>query len=282
MVSTDKRALDEIAKAMRADCLKMGRAAKNQGIHLGASFSCIEIMAALYFKRGALDPQKVEDEARDRIILSKGHGVPAQYAAFVELGLIDETELETFKQAESRLTGHPSLGSHLDGIEFSTGSLGQGLSLGVGSALALRRKGNQEARVYVIMGDGECDEGSVWEAAMSAAHYGLDNLTAIVDANVLQYDGTTDEVMSLGDLAAKFEAFGWKTIEVDGHDCQAVAAALDVVENGQPIAIIAHTVKGKGASFAEGVVSWHHDRLTDKLFMQAMEELGFDASEEVT
>lgn len=271
------RDLREISRSMRSYILKMGLVAKNQGVHLGGSMSLVEILAALYFGRGAIDANDPGSDDRDRVILSKGHGVPAQYAAFCELGLIDPSDLSTFKSDDTLLTGHPSLNG-LKGIDFASGSLGQGLSLGVGSALGLRRKGS-DSKVFVIMGDGECDEGSVWEAAMSAAQFKLDNLVAIVDENMLQYDGPTDSVVSLGNLAEKFDAFGWKAIELDGHDADALVEALDARTEGMPLAVIARTVKGKGVSFAENVTTWHHGRLTEDLYKQAMYELGYTEAE---
>lgn len=269
--------LQERSRRMRAYILKMGLVAKNQGIHLGGSMSLVEIMTALYFGRGVLDPNDPTSDKRDRVILSKGHGVPAQYAAFCELGLISPDMLSTFKGDESLLSGHPSLNG-LPGVDFASGSLGQGLSLGVGVALALRRK-NSDAKVFVILGDGECDEGSVWEAAMAAANFELDNLVAIIDQNALQYDGGTDSIMSLGDLNAKFRSFGWKTVNVDGHDPEALTETCSKDSSDAPLAILASTIKGKGVSFAEGVVSWHHGRLTEELYEQAMLELGFTEKE---
>lgn len=269
---------EDIAKEMRADCLVMGLAGKGHGIHLGASFSCIEIMVALYFGCKAIDPANMGSGLRDRVILSKGHGVPAQYAAFHKLGLIGRGELLSFKKAGSRLTGHPC-SELLPGIEFSSGSLGQGLSLGVGTAIALKKKGNNASRVFVVLGDGECDEGSVWEAAQCAAHYELDNLVAIVDVNALQYDGPTEDVLSLGSLYDKFRAFGWQVVDVDGHVPLDLIKAFSAKIEKAPLAVLARTVKGKGASFAEGVTAWHHGRLTESLYYQAMAELGFEKEE---
>lgn len=267
--------LNTVSQRMRAHCLRMGLAAGSQGIHLGSSMSCIEIMVALYFGCQVIDPDRPDAVDRDRVILSKGHGVPAQYAAFVELGLVGEEELDAFKHTGGRLTGHPSLDSGIGGIEFSSGSLGQGLSLGVGLGLALRHKRQTKPRVFVLLGDGECDEGSVWEAAMSASHFGLDNLFAIVDENQLQYDGFTREIMNLGSLASKFEAFGWNVVIVDGHDIDALTASFCIQRLGKPTAVIARTLKGKGIPFAEGCASWHHGRLSQDLYHEAMNALHF-------
>jgi transketolase len=230
----------------------------------------MEIMSVLYFAVLRYDVQNPRWEHRDRFILSKGHGALAYYGALCIAGFIDEKDLATFKSNDTYLTGHP----HMDlkrGIEFSTGSLGQGLSLGVGSALALRSRSNELSRVFVLVGDGEINEGSVWEAAMSAAHFKLSNLVVIVDKNGLQYDGITQDVLDMGDLAGKWESFGWMALTVDGHD---VAALLDALQtpHDRPLAIIARTVKGKGVSFMENNRAWHHCRLNQAEFDRAMAE----------
>lgn len=263
--------LKKAALEMRKDALLMALSAKNEGAHLGGGLSMIEIMAVLYLSVMKVDPQKPEMEERDRFILSKGHGVLALYAALYQAGFIKKEELETFKNDQTDLYGHPSLNMK-KGIEFSSGSLGQGLSLGVGTALALKRKRNFTSKVYVLLGDGECDEGSVWEAAASAAHFHLENLTVIVDKNGLQYDGQTETVLSMERLSKKFEAFGFDTFEVDGHDFKDISTAF-VQKCDHPKAIIAHTVKGKGVSFMENKREWHHARLTQKQYEQAIAEL---------
>ena len=256
---------------MRRDILRMALAAKREGGHLGGSLSAVEILAALYGGGMRFDSQHPADETRDRFIFSKGHGVMAQYAAFRQIGLLTEEQILTYKQTGSVVTAHPSLNPNL-GIEFASGSLGQGLSQGVGIALALKRKKNLVSRVFVLLGDGECDEGSVWEAAMSAANYKLGNLVAIVDKNGLQYDGDTEKVLALDDLMVKWSAFGWDAVDVDGHD---VAKLLEVfsTRGDKPLAIIAHTVKGKGISFMENAPAWHHSVLTQRQFDEAMAEL---------
>ena len=258
-------------REMRKDILKMALAAKREGGHLGGSLSAVEILAALYGGAMRFDPKSPADETRDRFIFSKGHGVMAQYAAYRQIGLLTEEQILTYKQSGSVVTAHPSLNPDL-GVEFSSGSLGQGLSQGVGVALALKRKGNFESRVFVLLGDGECDEGSVWEAAMAAASYRLDNLVAIVDKNGLQYDGDTEKVLALDDLAAKWSAFGWDAVDVDGHDVARLQEVLSQ-KGEKPLAVIAHTVKGKGISFMENVPAWHHSILTQRQFDQAMAEL---------
>lgn len=263
---------EEYARQMRIDTIRMTKSTGNHGAHVGGSLSMIEIMAVLY---GAVLNYRVDEprwEERDRFILSKGHGVIAQYTAMKQAGIISEDELMTFKKNSTRLYAHPSMNMDI-GIEFSSGSLGQGLSLGVGTALALRRKENNVSRVYILLGDGECDEGSVWEAAESASHYRLDNLMVIIDRNHLQYDGNTDAVMSKGNLVAKWSAFGFKAIEVDGHSVEQLTAALSVKAK-TPIAIIADTVKGKGVSFMENEPLWHNGRLSDEQYKIAMSEQG--------
>ena len=257
---------------MRIDLLKMALAAKAQGAHLGGSLSMVEIMAALYGKVLNFDPQDMMAERRDRLIVSKGHGVMAQYAALKQCGLLSEEQLLGYKDNGGMISAHPSVNLAL-GIEYASGSLGMGLSLGVGAALALRRKGNTDSRVFVVLGDGECDEGSVWEAACSAAHYRLDNLVAIVDRNGLQYDGPTESVMALENFEARWRAFGWEAISVDGHNVTELVAALSR-RTEKPLAVIARTIKGKGISFMEHAVQWHNGVVTQKLFDQAMTELG--------
>jgi Transketolase, N-terminal subunit len=262
---------EKVTKEMRKDLLWMALSAGNSGAHLGGGLSMIEIMSVLYLSIMNYDANNPRMDSRDRLILSKGHGVLAMYAAMRQIGLIPYEDLQTFKSNDTYLTGHPTM--NLDkGIEFSSGSLGQGLSLGVGTCIALKRKGNNASRVFVIIGDGECDEGSVWEAAMSAAHYRLDNLVVIVDKNGLQYDGDTSEVLELGNLADKWKAFGWETYNIDGHSVKELYNVLTIKAN-RPIAVIANTVKGKGVSFMENNPAWHNGRLTKELYEKAITEL---------
>ena len=258
-------------REMRSDLLKMALVAKSQGAHLGGSLSLVEIMAALYGGVTKFDLKNPEAENRDRVILSKGHGVMAQYAALKQAGLLSEEDLLTYKADKTNAPAHPSMNLKM-GIEFSSGSLGQGLSLGVGTALALKRKNNTSSRVYVILGDGECDEGSVWEAAMTAAHYRLDNLVAVIDRNRLQYDGDTETVLPLENFADKWRAFGWNVAECNGHSVKDIIAALSGKQE-KPFVLIAHTIKGKGVSFMENAPQWHNGVLTQKLFEQAMSEV---------
>ena len=257
----------ELARATRRDVLEMGFRCGGAGAHFGGSLSLVEIISVLFG-----EVFRVHGVVRDRFVFSKGHGVMTQYAVMKNLGLLNSEQLETFKKDGSPIAAHPSMNAEL-GIDFSSGSLGQGLSLGVGSALGLRRKGDVDTRVYVLLGDGECDEGSVWEAAMSASRFGLDNLIAIVDRNRLQYDGDTEDVMPLGDFASKWNAFGWAVIECDGHDMSALSIAFKAEHRCRPLVVIADTIKGKGVSFMERQASWHNGVLTKSLYEQAIKEL---------
>lgn len=268
--SFDEKEVQRLAARIRLDCLNMTYAQGTEGAHIGGALSLAEILAVLYHSVMRVSPDGRRDEQRDRLILSKGHGAMALYAAMKEEGVLQE-ELATYKNDGSPLSAHPSRAS-IPGVEFSSGSLGQGLSLGVGCALGLRRKGNQDARVFVIVGDGECDEGSIWEAAQSAAHFGCRNLVAIVDHNRLQYDGPTEQVMALAPQREKWEAFGWKALQIDGHSAEALYEALST-HSDRPLAIIADTVKGKGVSFMEGRPEWHNHALSAEEFAQAVKEI---------
>lgn len=248
--------------------------------HPGGSLSAVEIVTALYFG-GVLrhDPERPEWPQRDRFVLSKGHGVPVQYAALALAGYFPVDELRTLRKIDSRLQGHPVLGT-APGIEASTGSLGQGLSIGLGMALAARLDGSAH-RVFVLLGDGECQEGQVWEAAMAAGHHRPDNLIAIVDFNKFQLDGATADIIGLEPLAAKWEAMGWVTREIDGHDMQQVLDALEwSAQAGEPACIIAHTVKGKGVSFMEGENAYHGVAPSDDELRRALGELKGEDPEE--
>lgn len=254
--TTSIASLEDTARTLRRHILRM-IAAANSG-HPGGSLSAVEIVTALYFG-GILheDPANPEWPDRDRFILSKGHGAPVLYAALAERGYFSVDELKTLRQVNSRLQGHPVQGL-LPGVEASTGSLGQGLSIGIGHALAGRLDG-KSFRTYVLLGDGECQEGQVWEAAMAAGNYELDTLTAIVDYNGYQLDGPVNAIQSLEPFALKFSSFKWNVIEIDGHDLRAVLDALHRAQahHEQPTCIIAHTVKGKGVTFMENNNEFH-------------------------
>jgi transketolase len=257
-------ACESAAQEIRYDILRMGLKTGSNGAHFGGGLSLVEIMAVLYLSVMRVDSSRPRWQERDRFILSKGHGAMAFYAALKQVGFVTDEELMTFKSNNTFLYGHPSM--NLDkGIEFSSGSLGLGLALGAGTAMGLRKRGNNTSRVFVLMGDGECDEGSVWESAASAAHFGLSNLVAIVDKNGLQYDGPTREILNMDGMAEKWESFGWQTRVVDGHNLSELLEALDRFE-GKPTVVIANTVKGKGISFMEHNPAWHHNRLTQAQF----------------
>lgn len=266
--------LKEIARLMRRQIIEMTTAAGSG--HPSSSFSCTEIVAALYFG-GVLryDPLRPLWPDRDRFILSKGHAVPAQYAAMAQAGYFPPEELKTLRQIGSRLEGHPNMRA-LAGIEASTGSLGQGLSIGCGMGLAGKLDG-RDYHTFVVLGDGECDEGQVWEAAMSAHHYRLANVTAIVDNNGYQQTGAITEVMDPRPLADKWKAFGWSTREIDGHNFDEVLPALREARAAKdgPTAIIAHTKKGHGVSFVEADFHYHGKPLTPDEAKRALEELGW-------
>lgn len=264
--------LQSMAKTMRHKILEISHAC-NLSAHLGGGLSMVEIMAVLYGRVLRYEKGNPRWAGRDRFILSKGHGVLGFFSALLAAGLISEETYKTFQTNESDLIAHPVMNLDL-GIESSNGSLGQGLSMGVGIALAGKKK-QADFRVFVYMGDGECNEGSVWEAVMSAAQLKLDNLTAVVDYNKLQSDGDSRQIMDLADLAGKFRAFGWDVREIDGHDLDQVVGAFEAPrEAGKPRVLVAHTVKGKGVSFMENNNEWHHNRLTKVHYEQALGELG--------
>jgi transketolase len=242
--------------------------------HPGGSLSAVEILCALYLRILRHNPQDPAWPDRDRFILSKGHGVPALYAVLAECGYLPVEELTTLRRVDSRLQGHPRAGSP-PGVEMSAGSLGQGLSYSIGQALAARLDG-RDYRVYCLLGDGELDEGQVWEAAMAASHYSLDNLTAIVDRNRIQNDDFCENVMRTDPLPDKWQAFGWHVQEVDGHDLSQVIEALERARDvrSRPAVVIAHTVKGKGVSFMENTPEWHGKAPTPEQAALALAELG--------
>ena len=252
----DRIDLPRKANTIRKSVVKM--VARGGGGHIGSALSIVDIVTVLYFGVLKVDPSKPDWKERDRFVLSKGHGCVALYAALAHRGFFPVDLLDTFYQDGTTLLGHPEL-QKVPGLECSSGSLGHGLSIGVGFSLAAKAD-HLSYRTFVLLGDGECDEGSVWEAAMSAGHFRLDNLVAIVDYNKIQATGPTSEVMSLEPLAAKWRAFGWAVREVDGNDAGKVLSALSRVpfRAGKPSVLIAHTIKGKGVSFMENQVIWHY------------------------
>lgn len=267
--------LRALANRIRIDVVKMTSRAKSS--HVGSSFSMAELLAVLYGKTLRVDPQRLDWDERDRFILSKGHGCAGLYAVLAERGFFPRQWLDTFYLNGSQLAGHAT--TTAPGVEVSTGSLGHGLSIGAGMALAAKR-GRKHHRVFVLLSDGECDEGSTWEPILFAPQHALDNLVAIVDYNKIQSLGTVKEVMDLDPFADKWRAFRWSVREIDGHDVEQVDAALSAVpfEAGKPSCIIAHTVKGKGVSFMEHTVRWHYRSPQGDELAKALVELG-DAEE---
>jgi transketolase len=264
--------LERYATVLRINCVRMVAVAKAG--HLDSSLSSADIVAALYYRVLRHDPKNPSWPERDRFVLSKGHAAPVQYAALAEHGYFPHKDLMGLRQIGSHLQGHPDM-TRTPGIEVSTGSLGQGLSMSVGICLALRLDGLDEtAQVFTLMSDGDIQEGQSWEGAAAAAHYEIPNLTAIVDYNHLQTDGTTEEVMDTGDVRAKFEAFGWDSIEIDGHDMGAITEALERSRTlRRPSAIVCQTKKGRGVSFMEGRFGFHGKPPSQDQASEAMDEL---------
>ncbi len=241
--------------------------------HLGGSFSAMDILSVLYFDVMNVDPKNPENPDRDRFVLSKGHCTPALYPILAQRGFFPEEDLKLFRSVEGHLSGHAEM-RHVKGVDMSTGSLGQGISVAVGMALA-GKMDQKNYRVYAVLGDGEIEEGQVWEAFMSAAKYKLDNLCAVIDVNGLQIDGKTADVMPTEPLDKKLEAFGWHVIPVDGHDLAALSAAFDQAKanTGAPTVLLAKTVKGKGVSFMENNAGWHGKAPNEEQYQQARGEL---------
>lgn len=265
-----KKQLEITACKVRMGIIEGVHSAKSG--HPGGSLSVADILTYLYFVHMNIDPKNPKMENRDRLVLSKGHAAPALYSVLANRGYFDTSLLTTLRQIGSILQGHPDM-KHIPGVDMSTGSLGQGISAAVGMALSAKHFG-QDYKVYAILGDGEIEEGQVWEAAMFAANKGLSNLTAFVDYNNLQIDGTIEEVNSACPIDKKFEAFNWHTIVIDGNDFEQIEKALKEAETvDKPVAIIAKTVKGKGVSYMENAVNWHGAAPNDELYEQAMSEL---------
>lgn len=262
--------LREMAIRMRKMALDMALSAGQKGAHIGGGFSCMEIMAVLYGRILRVDPKDPLNPARDRLLISKNHCTIAHFPALVEKGYIKEEELSSYTVNGSRLIGYPY--DPEIGLEYSGGSLGMAISVGVGQALAAKKKG-LDNRVYVLMGDGELNEGSIWEAFMSAKQFTLGNLIVIIDRNHLCYDGTTEEIMQLGDLTAKMESFGFNTTNCNGHDIADLLRAFDNLADDVPNVIICDTVKGKGLSFAENKPEWHQKAITQEQYEIALADL---------
>ena len=265
------RELEKRAKSVRCNIIKMVSEAGSG--HPGGSLSVVEILVALYFMRLNHHPEEPHWPDRDRVIVSKGHAAPALYAVLAECGYLPKSELLTLRKFGARLQGHPDM-TRMSGLEMSTGSLGQGFSVAVGMAIA-GKLDKKAYRVYAILGDGELQEGEVWEAAMAGAHYGLDNLCVIVDFNKLQIDGRVQDIMNPEPIPDKWKAFGWRVREINGHDLVEIISALDwaAEAEGKPSAIIAHTVKGRGVSFMSGSVKWHGVAPSPEEARRALKEL---------
>lgn len=269
------KSLDElksISKEIRKDIVKM--LTESASGHPGGSLSATDIMTVLFFKEMNLDPNNEKDPNRDRFVLSKGHAAPVLYSALARRGYFPVEELSTLRKFKSRLQGHPSI-QYLPGIDMSTGSLGQGVSAAVGMALAGKIDEN-DYRVYTLLGDGELEEGQVWEAAMCAAHYKLNNLTAFIDFNGLQIDGDITKVMNPCPIDKKFEAFGWNVLVIDGHNYEEIIDAIEKAKEckDKPTAVVCNTVKGKGVSFMENQAAWHGTAPSKEQCETALKELG--------
>ena len=242
--------------------------------HPGGSLSAADILTELYFEQMDINKDNVDTINRDRFVLSKGHASPLLYATLAEKGFIDVEDLKGFRHIDSKLQGHPNM-NYVPGVDMSTGSLGQGISCAVGMAITNKVDGNDH-RIYALLGDGECEEGEVWEAAMAASHYKLDNLCAILDYNHLQIDGNIKKVIGPEPFMSKFEAFGWDVLDVNGHDFDELRNAFNQakLEKGKLTIVIAHTIKGKGVSFMENNYAWHGAAPNQEQYEQAMKELG--------
>lgn len=249
----NKENLIKVSKEIRKDIIEMLYESKSG--HPGGSLSCADIITYLYFNKMNVNIENPKDENRDRFVMSKGHAAPALYAALAEKGFFNKEELMSLRKLGAMLQGHPDA-KNIPGVDVSTGSLGQGISNAVGMALGLRYK-ESSSKVYVVLGDGEIQEGLVWEAVMAAGHYKLDNLVGILDYNGLQIDGRNEDVMTINPVDKKFESFGWNVITCDGHNYDDIDRAFREVVDGKPNIVIAKTVKGKGVSFMENEAGWH-------------------------
>lgn len=270
----NKEELIQISTQIRKDIIEM--LTESASGHPGGSLSAADIVTTLFFNELNIDPKNPKDENRDRFVLSKGHAAPVLYSALARRGYFDPKELMTLRKIDSKLQGHPNM-NDVPGIDMSTGSLGQGISAAVGMALA-GKTDNKDYRVYAILGDGELEEGQVWEAAMAGAHYNLDNLTIFIDFNGLQIDGDITKVMNPSPIDKKFEAFGWNVLTIDGHNYDEILDAIQKAKNhkGQPTAVLCNTVKGKGVSFMENEASWHGTPPSKEQCEIAIKELGGD------
>lgn len=270
--AAEKARLEQLCGQFRIDLIETLH--QRQTGHPGGSLSLCEILSVLYFEEMNVDPADPKMADRDRLVLCKGHAAPILYRVLAEKGFFPVEEMKTLRCFETRLQGHPCP-LETPGVDAATGPLGIGLSAALGMSMALKMN-ESPARVYAILGDGEINEGTVWEALMAAVKFKADNLCAVLDWNGVQLDGTTEDIMPMGDIPAKFKAFGWNCIEIDGHDLDAVYDAFETAKTvkGVPTIILAHTVKGKGVSFMEGKNTWHGKAIGDEDYAKAMEELG--------
>lgn len=271
MNNLEKKNAINLAKKLRKKILDLSFYAGSSSSHFGGALSSADIVASLFGEVMNFNKKNFKSSSRDRFILSKGHGCMVYYAVLNILGIIPDEKLKTFEKDSSDLLGHPVKNSEI-GIDFSTGSLGMGLSLGIGLSLAFKRK-EMKNRVFVLVGDGECNEGSIWESALCAPNLELNNLTVIIDHNNFQQTGSNDEIMSIKNLESKWSSFNWNTILVDGHDINKLTTALKSNNSNLPKAIIAKTIKGKGFSFSENNNDWHHKVMTNKTYQEAKEEI---------
>jgi transketolase len=269
---TDYQRLMEIARELRIDIIRSVHQAGSG--HPGGSLSAADMMSVLFFHEMNIDPLNPDKKDKDRFVLSKGHGAPVLYAALARKGFFPAGDLLSLRKFGSRLQGHPDM-RKLPGVEMSTGSLGQGMSAAVGMAIAGKIDGSK-GRVYVMLGDGELQEGLVWEAFMAAAHYKLDNLVALIDWNGIQIDGRNDDIMRVSPIDEKLTSFGWEALIIDGHDVKSITEALDAARGcaGKPFAVIARTIKGKGVTFMEDKAAWHGKAPKDEEALLALKELG--------
>lgn len=271
-MKNNKEELIQISTQIRKDIVEM--LTESASGHPGGSLSAADIVATLFFNELNINPKNPKDENRDRFVLSKGHAAPVLYSALARRGFFDPKELMTLRKINSKMQGHPNM-NDLPGIDMSTGSLGQGISAAVGMAIA-GKTDNKDFRVYALLGDGELEEGQVWEATMAGAHYKLDNLTVFIDFNGLQIDGNITEVMNPSPIDKKFEAFGWNVLTIDGHNHDEILEAIQKAKSHkkQPTAIICKTIKGKGVSFMENEASWHGTAPSREQCERAIKELG--------
>lgn len=274
-MNVDHSKLNFLATEIRKGIIKSVHAAGSG--HPGGSLSAVELLTVLYFEKMNIDPKEPKKLGRDKFILSKGHAAPVLYSTLAERGYFEKEELLNLRKMGAMLQGHPDM-KRIPGVEMSTGSLSQGFSTSIGMAIANKLDDNK-GRIYVLLGDGEIQEGLVWEAAMSAGHYGLDNLTAILDFNGLQIDGPNEEVMNVNPVKEKWESFGWNVIEIDGHNFDEIIDAFNSAEQvkDKPTMVIAHTIKGKGVSFMEGNAGWHGKAPNDEETKIALADLGGDS-----